>query len=294
MVLLISVLSYFDIHISARVLGVALVTEVLILLVFDAAVFSPSNSNVQAAAINPINAFQSLPASGHGSARRPRPARPGRCLLRLLVVGRLRDGPELRRGVEEPEEDRADGHVHLGDRPRHLLHGHLVGVDLGLPSTRDSRLRRPERLRPTTTSSRRSSSETSSSDRRRELPDPDRVVRLRHGLPPARRRATCTRSDARACSRRRSDARTRGTAAPHIASITQSVIALIIDRARLRCPGEAPADSRRVLGAYLLRVRPDGRDGRRRRSWPSRRSSRLRSSTTSAHITRVTITGGRR
>ena len=42
MVVLISVLAYFDIHLSARVLGVALVTEVLILLVFDGSVFFSS------------------------------------------------------------------------------------------------------------------------------------------------------------------------------------------------------------------------------------------------------------
>ena len=66
--LLISVLSYFDVHISARVLGVALVSEVLILLVFDSSVFFTSGSNVQASAINPFNAFHSLPASGTATA----------------------------------------------------------------------------------------------------------------------------------------------------------------------------------------------------------------------------------
>jgi amino acid transporter len=64
MVGLISVLSYMDIHLSARILGVALVTEVLILLVFDGSVFFSSDSNVNTSAINPFNAFHSLPA-GH-------------------------------------------------------------------------------------------------------------------------------------------------------------------------------------------------------------------------------------
>ncbi len=44
MVGLISMLAYFDIHISARVLGVALITEVLILLVFDGSVFFSGDS----------------------------------------------------------------------------------------------------------------------------------------------------------------------------------------------------------------------------------------------------------
>jgi amino acid transporter len=67
MVALISILSYFDIHLSARILGVALVTEVLILLAFDASVFFSSDSNVNAAAINPFKAFHNLPASGAGA-----------------------------------------------------------------------------------------------------------------------------------------------------------------------------------------------------------------------------------
>ena len=67
MVVLISILSYFDIHLSAQVLGAALVTEVLILLIFDGSVFFSSDSNVQAKALNPLKAFHNLPASGHGS-----------------------------------------------------------------------------------------------------------------------------------------------------------------------------------------------------------------------------------
>ena len=67
MVALISVLSYFDIHISARVLGAALITEVLILLVFDGSVFTSSSAHVSASAVNPLKAFNDLPASGHGA-----------------------------------------------------------------------------------------------------------------------------------------------------------------------------------------------------------------------------------
>jgi amino acid transporter len=68
MVALISVLAYFDIHISARVLGVALVTEVLILLVFDASVFFSSSSHVTGSALNPLKAFHNLPKSTVGKA----------------------------------------------------------------------------------------------------------------------------------------------------------------------------------------------------------------------------------
>ncbi len=68
MIVLISVLAYFDVHISARVLGVALICEIVLLLVFDAVVFGHGGNNIQAAAINPINAFKGLGASGSGGA----------------------------------------------------------------------------------------------------------------------------------------------------------------------------------------------------------------------------------
>jgi amino acid transporter len=65
MVALIAVLAYFDVHISARILGVALICEVAALTVFDLVVFGHGGENIQAAAINPVNAFKDLP--GHGS-----------------------------------------------------------------------------------------------------------------------------------------------------------------------------------------------------------------------------------
>ena len=47
----------------------------------------------------------------------------------FLVVGRLRDGPELRRGGPQPEEDDGRGHLHLVHRPRHPLHVLVVDAD---------------------------------------------------------------------------------------------------------------------------------------------------------------------
>jgi amino acid transporter len=68
MILLISVLAYFDVHISARVLGVALICEIIALLVFDAVVFGHGGSNIQASAINPLNAFKNLGAGKSGGS----------------------------------------------------------------------------------------------------------------------------------------------------------------------------------------------------------------------------------
>jgi amino acid transporter len=62
MIALIAVLSYFDVRLSARILGVALMCEIVALIVFDCFMFG--NGNVSADAINPINAFKSLPHHG--------------------------------------------------------------------------------------------------------------------------------------------------------------------------------------------------------------------------------------
>jgi amino acid transporter len=62
MVALISILAFFDVHISARVLGVALICEVAALAIFDIVVFGHGGANIQTAAINPLNAFKALPS----------------------------------------------------------------------------------------------------------------------------------------------------------------------------------------------------------------------------------------
>jgi len=65
MVLLISVLTYFDVRLSTAVLAVGLISEVVMLLVFDGFMFA--HGHIPAAAINPVNAFKSLHASGSGT-----------------------------------------------------------------------------------------------------------------------------------------------------------------------------------------------------------------------------------
>ncbi len=63
MVVLISILAYFDVHLSSIVLGVGLISEVLILVIFDVVMFA--HGHMPLAAINPVNAFKGFPAS-HG------------------------------------------------------------------------------------------------------------------------------------------------------------------------------------------------------------------------------------
>ena len=65
MVLLISILTYFDVRLSTVVLAAGLITEVIMLLVFDGFMFA--HGNLPVAAINPANAFKALGASGTGS-----------------------------------------------------------------------------------------------------------------------------------------------------------------------------------------------------------------------------------
>jgi amino acid transporter len=64
MIALIAILAYFDIRISARFLGIALVCEIITLIVFDGFMFA--DGHVSTKAINPVNAFKSLPAGHFG------------------------------------------------------------------------------------------------------------------------------------------------------------------------------------------------------------------------------------
>ncbi len=65
MVLIISLLTYFDIRLSSIVLGIGLIAEIVMLLIFDGFMFG--HGGLPWAAINPVNAFKALPAS-HGVA----------------------------------------------------------------------------------------------------------------------------------------------------------------------------------------------------------------------------------
>ena len=98
----------------------------------------------------PRERLQELPGGGQARGRRDR----HRPVLRLLVLGRLRDGAELRRGIPRPQADRPPRPVHLGDRARRLLHDHVLGLArrVSRPPRRRSPSRRP--TRPSTTSPR--------------------------------------------------------------------------------------------------------------------------------------------
>jgi amino acid transporter len=62
MVLIIGILTYFDVRVSSTVLAIGLISEVLILIIFD--VFLFARGHVTAAPLNPVNAFKGFPAEG--------------------------------------------------------------------------------------------------------------------------------------------------------------------------------------------------------------------------------------
>src|SRR5712692_2713385 len=67
MVVVISLITYFDIRITARILGVFLVGEVVFLLIFDLFMLArglTTSTALTLEAINPIKAFQGFPATG--------------------------------------------------------------------------------------------------------------------------------------------------------------------------------------------------------------------------------------
>jgi amino acid transporter len=64
MVALIAILTYFDVRLSARLLGLALIGEIIILTIMDVGIFAQGGHHVTASAINPINAFKGFPGGG--------------------------------------------------------------------------------------------------------------------------------------------------------------------------------------------------------------------------------------
>ena len=62
MVVLISLLTFFDVRLSSTLLAIGLLSEIAILLIFDIFMFSKGHTNWSS--INPVKAFQSFPASG--------------------------------------------------------------------------------------------------------------------------------------------------------------------------------------------------------------------------------------
>ena len=68
MVGLIAILTYFDVRLSARILGIALIAEVIVLLIMDGAIFGQGGNNITLSALNPVNAFKGFSGGGELAA----------------------------------------------------------------------------------------------------------------------------------------------------------------------------------------------------------------------------------
>ena len=115
----------------------------------------------------------------HGAGRR---RRRDRHLLRLLVLGGLGDGAQLRRGVQGPAPQCAPCAVHLGHRPGDLLHADLVGGDQRLQPLLRRRQHGPEQLGGVLLHPRPALLRAVPQGLP-ELVHHHRLLRLRHGLP---------------------------------------------------------------------------------------------------------------
>ena len=214
-------------------------------------------------AINPLNAFKSLEAGGgmglaiDGTTDRGGQRRHRR-LLRVLVVGRLRDDRGLRRGVAQPAPHRAPRHPDRRRRAGHLLHLRVLDDDRRQRQG-DRRSRRPTPTPsacgstwPRTSSAARSSATSTCSS--------SSSGRSRAGWPstppPA---ATSTRSAASCPLTANTLGRTHGThGTPHVASLVQSLITLVFTLGFyfLTTNGDDP-----FTGRVHLPVRPAGDPG---------------------------------
>ena len=138
MIVGISILTFFDVKVSMAILGVALIGEVVDPAIFAIGVFTNSAAACGHRGLNPFNAFQGFDAHENdartntgGRRRRHRP------LLRLLVLGRLRDGAELWRGIAGPQAHRAALSLYLGTGLG-IFYVIVSGRGLGLPKIDDA------------------------------------------------------------------------------------------------------------------------------------------------------------
>src|SRR4029077_5923485 len=62
MVVIISLLTFFDVRLSSTLLAIGLISEIIILIIFDVLMYAKGSVNWSA--INPVNAFKGFPAEG--------------------------------------------------------------------------------------------------------------------------------------------------------------------------------------------------------------------------------------
>ena len=215
---LISVLCWFDVELSVRVLGFALIGEIIILAIFDLRDLRAGRQHGDGIQLDSLNVFK-LDRSGRRTGRRRR------LVPRLLVVGGLRGGTELRGGVARPEAHRRARDADLRDRARHRLRHHVGRLRVRVPGVLADQ-GRAEPRRPVLRGHARLRHELARDDHAGA--DPHRLVRLRDGVPQRRDALRLRAWAARASSRRRSAGRIPTHKSPYVASVVQTVLAVAL------------------------------------------------------------------
>ncbi len=138
-IVLLWAVSYFHVETVARLLGFCLIGEILVLMIFSFAVVREGGWTRWhgVAGAQPGGAVPRRRGIRRRRTSVRRRAGRHRLLLRVLVLGGLRDGAELRGGGAQPQEDDGRGHLHLLPRARALLH--VLGLDARLRLRLDRR-----------------------------------------------------------------------------------------------------------------------------------------------------------
>jgi hypothetical protein len=110
-----AILTFFDVNLTAKVLGVFLVTEIFMLSLGAFAVLFQGGGPERC-----------LHTRGHRGRQRR-----ARSVLRVLVLGRFRVDGDVRRGVQGSEADHPARHAAQRLRRRHLLRLRVVDGDRG-------------------------------------------------------------------------------------------------------------------------------------------------------------------
>ena len=143
-------LTFFDVRLSTAVLGVGLISEVVMLLIFDVAMFAHGHIPCGAPS---TRSTRSRPSRSGSAASSPAGAIGIGLFFAFWSWVGFEMAPNYGEESREPEAERAAGAVHLGDRPRHLLHPHLAGPPFaGLLDSIDAAADRRRTTRPSTTS----------------------------------------------------------------------------------------------------------------------------------------------
>ena len=128
---LISVLCWFDVELSVKVLGSALIGEVIILTIFDLVVFGAGGSEANGIQFESLNMFKLTDPSGIPGVPGSRPA--SACSWRSGPGWASRRSPTTRRSRKNPKRIVPRATLISVVGARHRLRHHVAGLRLRVP-----------------------------------------------------------------------------------------------------------------------------------------------------------------